>query len=495
MTSRSEGEILRIPEIVGLDARRSLIRIPPELDVPLTDRVRKIIDTAAFRRLGGISQLGLVTLVYPGARHTRFEHSLGVYRLALLFLKRLAHDERFAASVYPEDALLLIAAALLHDIGHWPCCHLIEDMSPSGIPPHESIARHFLLEGEIADILRRDWHLDPKEVLCLLEHSQTVRRERESDAELARRQKVFPLLMSILSGPIDIDKMDYLFRDSHGAGVPYGRHFDQERLIGSLCLNAAGDGLAIADKGKTAAELMVFARYVMFSEVYWHHAVRAATVMFQRAFDIVFRINPRDPFLIESALNGSFEQWIALLRGHCSAAKKQLEEGGEPCGADFPSAGDFDDAVRLLDGLFGKTRRIYKRVRQFSILENPTLYRKLAGRPYSELRRFGERITARILQEEQSDGERRLRPNDLLIDAPPVDKEIELEIDVHYPREGVYRPLNDVSPVVRALAREQFDDSVKKVRLYVAPEIAPRLRDLPDLDRILLETEIEGDVA
>ena len=88
----------------------------------------------------------------------------------------------------------------------------------------------------------------------------------------------------MLSGPIDIDKMDYLPRDSLHAGVPYGRNFDQERLIGSLCLNEAGDGLAITDKGKTAAEMMVFARYVMFSEVYWHHGVRSATAMLQRAF-------------------------------------------------------------------------------------------------------------------------------------------------------------------------------------------------------------------
>jgi HD superfamily phosphohydrolase len=82
------------------------------------------------------------------------------------------------------------------------------------------------------------------------------------------------LLRSILSGPIDIDKMDYLERDSLHAGVPYGRHFDKQRLIQSLVLNAAGDGLALTHKGKTAAELMVFARYVMFSEVYWHRRAR-----------------------------------------------------------------------------------------------------------------------------------------------------------------------------------------------------------------------------
>src|SRR5690606_8046312 len=92
------------------------------------------------------------------------------------------------------------------------------------------------------------------------------------------------LIRSILSGPIDIDKLDYLERDSLHAGVPYGRNLDKNRLISSLVLNESGDGLAISTKGKTAAELMVFARYVMFSEVYWHHAVRGATAMFTRAF-------------------------------------------------------------------------------------------------------------------------------------------------------------------------------------------------------------------
>ena len=484
MTTHGNEGILLLPEIIGLDARHSLVRIPPELDVPLSPRVRKIIDTTAFRRLGGISQLGLVSLVYPGARHTRFEHSLGVYRLALLFLKRLAHDERFAETVRPDEALLLIAAALLHDIGHWPCCHLIEDLSPPGIPPHESIARRFLLDGEIAEILRNDWRLDPADVVCLLEHSPVTRRENESDVEFCRRQKVFHLLMSILSGPIDIDKMDYLFRDSYAAGVPYGRHFDQERLIGSLCLNADGDGLAIADKGKTAAELMVFARYVMFSEVYWHHAVRAATVMFQRAFDILLHAAPSESYLVESALELSFERWLDLLRNLADEGKKKFPIKNNR--TEEPSADDFDDARRLLDGIFGPKRQIDKRVRQFSILERPDIYRALAGQPSPLLRDFAERLVLRINRTESL--ERRLRPNDLLIDAPPVNKEVEFKIDVHYPREGVYRPLDNVSPVVRALAKEQFDDYVKKVRFYAAPDIAGALAALPRLDQMILET-------
>ncbi|MFM7739179.1 MAG: metal-dependent phosphohydrolase, partial [Planctomycetota bacterium] len=92
------------------------------------------------------------------------------------------------------------------------------------------------------------------------------------------------LVSSMLSGPVDIDKLDYLMRDSLHCGVPYGRNFDVGRLISSLCVNSGGSGIALSNKGRTAAELLVFARYVMFSEVYWHHAVRSATAMFQRAF-------------------------------------------------------------------------------------------------------------------------------------------------------------------------------------------------------------------
>src|SRR5438270_10558671 len=183
---------------------------------------------------------------------------------------QLATYERFSSGIRPEDGETFIAAALLHDLGHWPFCHAIEDMALPGVPTHELFANSFLLEGEIADTLRDDWNVQPRDVTALLSEKPRDTRQR--------------ILKSMLSGPIDIDKMDYLVRDSLHAGVPYGRNFDQQRLIGSLCLNQAGDGLAITDKGKTAAEMMVFARYVMFSEVYWHHAVRSATAMLQRAF-------------------------------------------------------------------------------------------------------------------------------------------------------------------------------------------------------------------
>lgn len=445
MASRATSKtstIRDLPEVQSLDQRDGFVRIPPEIDVPLTPRVRQLIDTAEFRRLAHITQVGLVSLVYPAANHTRFEHSLGVFRLALLYLKQLAHDPRFVQQIAVHDAERFLVAALLHDLGHWPYCHPIEDMGLARVPQHELFANSFLLEGELAEALRDSWNIQPREIVSLLS-------EKSPDPKNS-------ILASMLSGPIDIDKMDYLGRDSLHAGVPYGRHFDQGRLIGSLCLNEHGTGLAITEKGKTAAEMMVFARYVMFSEVYWHHTVRTATAMLQRAFyllheeldlDTLFRL-PESEFIAE------------LVR----------TAGESPAG-------------ELLDGLFGPTRRLYKRVAQYSFFESHEVYDTVARRGYEWLVKCGRqfaRLAGDALGEE-------IAPHEILFDAPPVEREVEFNLSVYFPKEGRYRPLGEVSPVVRTLAREQFDDYVKRVRVFAHARVAEKLQDRTGLRELLLE--------
>jgi HD superfamily phosphohydrolase len=443
--------MLTIPEIIGLDSRSGVIRIPQELDVPLTDRVRRIIDTEQFRRLASIPQVGLVSLVYPAAKHTRFEHSLGVYRLALLFLKMLAHIPAFAQTVSKRDAELLIISSLLHDIGHYPYCHLIEDIRLDGIPHHESLAAEYLKQEPLQSLLRSDWQTEPDEIAELLTGNFSTKDNT--------RKKTKQVLSSILSGPIDIDKMDYLFRDSIHSGVAYGKNLDQERLIGSICINQDGTGLAITEKGKTAAELMVFARYVMFSEVYWHHTVRAATAMMQMLFTELY-----DAGKIE------LRQFFSMTENE--AVNLFLESSrGLPCEC-------------LAEGLFGRQRSVYKRLAQFSILEQPELYRKLAGRPYRELRTLADKLSAAVLN-----GKSHIRPV-LLIDAPPVEKEVEIKIDVFYPKENIYRPLENVSPIVRSMAKEQFDDYTKRVRIFVHPALAEEFRSKKDVLFELLKNRV-----
>ncbi|OYW20341.1 MAG: metal-dependent phosphohydrolase, partial [Planctomycetales bacterium 12-60-4] len=413
-----------IPELAELQAGGPLVRIPDRLNVPFTPRVRALVDTPEYQRLAHISQLGLASRVYPGAMHTRFEHALGVFYNACRYLWQLGKDPRFAAVVTPHHAEVLLASALLHDIGHWPFCHPIEDIHLAGVPEHEHFAAAFLApQRELAATLLAEWQVAPEEVLALLSPAPS----KPTDSPALR------LMRSILSGPIDIDKLDYLERDSLHCGVPYGRKFDRERLIQSLVVNAAGDGLAISSKGKTAAELMVFARYVMFTEVYWHHAVRSATCMLARSF---------------AALHTQLDlQALFELREPEFIATLQRTAQGSP-------------VAPLLDGLFGPRRRLHKRVAEFSYEQAPDVYRRFAGRPYGELLHAADRFRSALPFP--------IGETDVLFDAPPVHKEVEFRVDIYFPKQDAYRPLGDVSPVVSALAKSQFDDDVKRVRVFAS---------------------------
>ena len=429
-------DIQNLPEVQALIGAESLIRIPNQIDVPVTDRVRRLIDCSAFQRLTGISQLGVVRFVYPGATHNRFEHSLGVYRNGLLFLQRFCSCDRFCATVSKQDAELLLLAALLHDVGHWPFAHPIEDMDLGGMPAHEAFAINYLSDPEIAGLLEQDWNVKPTQVIDII--------QRKGDGPAER------ILGSILSGPIDIDKMDYLYRDSLHAGVPYGQNFDAPRLIKSLCLNATGDRLAITKKGKTAAELMVFARYVMFSEVYWHHAVRSATAMFQRAF---FRWH-------ETAVKADdFESTVKEL--FCLSEQNMILE--------LIRQGDQTVVASLLSDLFGARRRLYKRIAAFGMDHQQELYSKIAQQPYQRLVQLGHATSVEL----QSMLGVPVDTDEVLIDAPPVGLEVQFNVDVYYPELDTYRKLGDVSPVVKTLAQRQFDDFVKQVRVFVSPRLKP----------------------
>jgi len=430
-----------IPELISLERGRGLVRIPTEQDVPFTGRVQALVDTAEFRRLATISQLGLVSRVYPGAMHTRFEHALGVFQNSLRYLMQLGQDPRFREIVDRHTAELLMVSALLHDLGHWPFCHPIEDMALPDLPPHEEFAAEFLAPGgELAEVLRTHWSIEPKEVLDVLVPGPDTRELR--------------LLRSILSGPIDIDKMDYLERDSLHCGVPYGRNFDKHRLIQSLVMNESGDGLAIHSKGRTAAELMVFARYVMFSEVYWHHAVRSGTCMFARAFyDLHGDLDLRELFSMSES------EMIASLRRTARGT----------------AAGE------LLDGIFGPRRRLYKRVGEYTHDQSPEIHQLFAGKPFTLLARCTEELAQR-LSAELGQG---IAPTDILIDASPPHREVEFNVTIYYPKEGIYRPLSQVSPVVTALAEKQFDDYVKRVRLFANPRCAAAIAGLSNLEEHL----------
>jgi len=321
----------------------------------------------------------------------------------------------------------------LHDAGHWPFCHAIEDMRLEGLSRHESRVAALVQSDEIGSLFRSDWQCSDDDVMSLLMD------KRVGSSELP--EATIELLASCLSGPIDVDKLDYLVRDSLHAGVPYGRHFDAGRLVAAMTVDPRRPRLAITEKGRTAAEMMVFARYVMFSEVYWHHAVRSATAMLQRSVHLL-----RNQVDLESLMRLDDAAWIDQ----------------------WQAAASETSAARLVDGLFGPVRSLYKRVAEFNVSQRGELHRQLARRPYWWLVACAEELSRLMAKETGLP----IDPCDILIDAPPVKLEVDINVTV-VARDGTVRALADVSPVADALAHQQFDDYVKRVRVFVHP----RLRD------------------
>jgi HD superfamily phosphohydrolase len=240
-----------------------VIRDPLWSNIRVDADALHVVDSAPFQRLRYIRQLGHAFLVYPGATHTRFEHALGTYHLARRALRLLAERSELE-SVRGEEVVLVRLAALLHDIGHYPFSHALEE---AGLPSHESLARHQFQQPELQAALERYGM-----------GSVDSRIE-----ELIRGTSQSPL-QGLISGSLDLDKIEYLTRDARMCGVPYGT-VDVDRLIHSITLITRPDGaraVGVHEKGVSALESLLFAKYQMYRNVYWHHAVRSATAMFKR---------------------------------------------------------------------------------------------------------------------------------------------------------------------------------------------------------------------
>jgi len=209
-----------------------------------------LLDTPPVQRLRHVSQLGTVTLVYPSANHTRFEHSLGVYHLADRALSHLGIEGQQAERVR--------AAALLHDVGHSPYSHNVEDVVHRRTGKYHDDVEGLLGEGPVARVLS-EHGLNPDRVAGLV----------AGEGELGQ----------LVSGELDVDRMDYLVRDAHHTGVPYGT-IDHERLIRELSFV---DGELVLDEGNVqTAESLLLARALMNPTVYQHHVARIAKSMLRR---------------------------------------------------------------------------------------------------------------------------------------------------------------------------------------------------------------------
>jgi hypothetical protein len=254
---------------------RKVIRDPLHGYIELDELACAIIDTVEMQRLRRIRQLGFSYLVYPGANHTRFEHSLGTYHLMNVLLDGLG--------VAKEEERELLVASLIHDVGHGPYSHvtepLIQKFTVKGHEDIEYVLSAYGAEQEekkapessaptIAEVVE-EYRLDKRKILGYVKGERT---EDRSKRDISR----------ILNGEIDVDKMDYLVRDSYYTGVAYGV-VDNIRLIQGL--DFFNEKLVITEKGILPAEYLLFSRFLMHPTVYNHHTGRIAQLMFLNALE------------------------------------------------------------------------------------------------------------------------------------------------------------------------------------------------------------------
>ena len=241
-----------------------ILRDPVWNNIRVDDLTLSLVDTEVFQRLRYVRQLGWTYLVYPGATHTRFEHALGTHHLSRRTLALLCEAED-ATSISENEQAIVRSAALLHDVGHYPFSHALEEI---GALHHEAVARPLITEGSIASLLASRLGDDaPARVFDL------IRGQSKS------------ALQGLISGSLDLDKIEYLKRDAFMCGVPYGE-IDVDRLTNSLVLvddpDTSRPVIGVQEKALSALESLLFAKYQMYRNVYWHHAVRSATAMYKR---------------------------------------------------------------------------------------------------------------------------------------------------------------------------------------------------------------------
>jgi HD superfamily phosphohydrolase len=240
------------------------IKDPVHGYVYITAEEKEIIESFPLQRLHRLRQLAGAEYVYPGANHTRFEHSVGVMFLA----GRVTENPNISQKISEEEAEMVRIAALLHDVGHGPFSHVFEHLLTKDLgKTHEDITSWIVANSELRDVLNKIGY-DSKAVGKL------------SVGVLRKPQKAF--LDQIISSAVDVDKLDFVIRDTHHTGAEYG-YVDIFRLIHAL--DVLGENLAVDLGALSALESFMIARIESFKSIYFHRVGRAAQIMLTMAME------------------------------------------------------------------------------------------------------------------------------------------------------------------------------------------------------------------
>lgn len=238
------------------------VRDPIWQHIYLTEELFQTCQTAPFKRLQNIRQLGPTILVYPGASHTRLAHSFGVYNTAFKLLNRLL-QQGANKWLSPSSAMSFLAAALWHDAGHFPYTHSLKELP---LKDHEDLTAEILLKDDIKNLISKTG-ADPFQTAAIVSHQLKADEETK-------------FLRKLLSGALDPDKLDYLNRDAYYCGVPYG--VQDCDFIFSHIFPHKQHGIVLDTQAVMSVEHLLFSKYLMYQAIYWHKNVRIATAMMKK---------------------------------------------------------------------------------------------------------------------------------------------------------------------------------------------------------------------
>lgn len=438
--------------------------IPVSRGVPVGDAPLSVINTQVFQRLRNVRQLSFCDWFFPGATHSRFEHSIGTFGVAKQVLDALVHDRQFRDIHSPEQIKAFFLAALLHDVGHYPFAHAVEQYAASRFPndvrakdivSHERHAIELLeCDTELSAIVEKKWGAPTREqAIAILE------------------RKAFAL-SDLIDGPIDIDKMDYLMRDAVHCGIAFGDGLDVRSLVKALRVVNNGNNLGIEENGLSATEGLMVLQDQMLSSVYWHERVRGVICMFHA---ILAHLVKRDLGLLESlvkALKNAKGDNDALLNVLLPMARNYREP-------------ERDHLIRLVElFLYPRFPELYVPIRTYRRSDPPQLvrfniYQVIVAEQSSQsvlpinwrwvgalrdafLHAFEEKgITAEPLQ--------------LVVDAPyGKNSRRMVYVQTHHGKGEM--PITEVSHLNKSIF-EQPAAFLSPIRVYVAPELYDKARN------------------
>jgi HD superfamily phosphohydrolase len=347
-----------------------LLRDPIHHTIAVSAEERAVIDHPLFQRLRRIKQTAFLHLVFPGSTHDRFSHSIGAMHMASLAFDRIVEDFRSTfgpRSITPDQVdyfrRLVRLAALLHDVGHGPFSHSLEGVTSAGKPIHpvrkdllerSDLPNHWVKERGVKDrkkwLEERTYHEDftlvilakmsnPKgyigglpaqDIAALLAEWIEPTEEFKDMTKVGPSGKwnAQPVLKALVSGEIDADRMDYLHRDSHYTGVPYGQ-YDREMLLDNVVWRPdpqrpAQLCVCVRRKALHAFEDFLISRFHMFLQVYSHKTVVGFDIVLENALaesqdfhiepDLEEYVNWSDEWLLGRILEDRSSKWAACIR-------------------------------------------------------------------------------------------------------------------------------------------------------------------------------------